>query len=42
MANIKISELNELYEAQKDYNDYVPVVDTSADETKKISVKNLI
>lgn len=42
MANIKISELNELYEAQKDYNDYVPVIDTSADETKKISVKNLI
>ena len=42
MANIKISELNELYLAQKDYEDYVPIVDSSADETKKISVKNLI
>ena len=42
MANIKISELNELYNAQKDYGDYVPIVDTSANETKKISVQNLI
>lgn len=40
MANIKISELNEL--TQKANNDYVPIVDTSADETKKISVKDLI
>lgn len=39
MANIKISELNEL--TQEAYDDYLPIVDTSADETKKISVKNL-
>lgn len=40
MANIKISELNELTE--KGYDDYVPVVDTSANETKKIKVEELI
>lgn len=39
MANIKISELNEL--TQEAYDDYLPIVDSSADETKKISVKNL-
>lgn len=39
MANIKISELNEL--TQKAYDDYLPIVDSSASETKKISVKDL-
>lgn len=42
MANIKISELNELYGHQRAYDDYIPVVDSSADETKKISVGSLI
>ena len=39
MANIKISELNEL--TSKANDDYVPIVDTSANETKKISIDNL-
>jgi hypothetical protein len=39
MANIKISELNEL--TQKENNDFLPIVDSSANETKKISVGNL-
>lgn len=38
MASIKISELNELEEANS--TDYLPIVDTSADETKKISFEN--
>lgn len=42
MANIKISELNELTKSQTAYDDYLAIVDTSADETKKISVENLI
>ena len=42
MANIKISELNELLPGQKAYDDYLPIVDSSANETKKVSVKNLI
>lgn len=41
MANIKISELNELTKSQIAYDDYIPVVDSSASETKKISVENL-
>ena len=40
MANIKISELNEL--TTKADNDYIPIVDSSADETKKISIDNLM
>ena len=39
MANIKISELSEL--TKKAYDDYLPIVDSSASETKKISVKDL-
>ena len=39
MANIKISELNEL--TTKASDDYLPIVDTSANETKKISVDKL-
>jgi hypothetical protein len=39
MVNIKISELNEL--TQKENNDFLPIVDSSANETKKISVGNL-
>ena len=39
MANIKISELNELTEKEND--DYLAIVDTSASETKKISVEKL-
>jgi len=42
MANIKISELNELTQATRSNNDYVPIVDTSANETKKIAVESLI
>ena len=42
MANIKISELNELTKNQRAYNDYVPIVDSSADETKKISLQNIM
>ena len=42
MANIKISELNELTKSNEAYDDYLPIVDTSANETKKISVENLI
>lgn len=42
MANIKISELNELLEGDRAYDDYLPIVDSSANETKKVSVKNLI
>ena len=42
MANIKISELNELGRANRSNDDYVPIVDSSADETKKISIKSLI
>lgn len=41
MANIKISELNELLPGQKAYDDYLAIVDSSADETKKISVETL-
>ena len=40
MANIKISELNSIVE--KDYTDVLPIVDTSANETKKISIEKLI
>ena len=40
MANIKISELNEL--TTKADNDYIPIVDTSATETKKINIPNLL
>ena len=40
MANIKISELNSIVE--KDYTDLLPIVDTSANETKKISIEKLI
>ena len=39
MANIKISELNELTAIEND--DILPIVDTSAIETKKISINNL-
>ena len=42
MANVKISELNELTKSNEAYNDYLPIVDTSANETKKISVESLI
>ncbi len=40
MANIKISELNEL--SKVDRTDIVPIVDVSANETKKVLVGNLI
>lgn len=40
MANIKISELNNL--SKKDYEDLVPIVDVSANETKKISIEELV
>jgi len=40
MANIKISELNSL--SKKDYEDLVPIVDISANETKKISIEELV
>ena len=40
MANIKISELNEL--SKVDRTDIVPIVDVSANETKKVLVDNLI
>jgi len=40
MANIKISELNALTE--KADNDLLAIVDTSADETKKIQVSDLL
>lgn len=40
MANVKISELNELTE--KALDDYLPIVDTSADETKKIATQTLL
>lgn len=40
MASIKISELSSL--TQKDYNDVIPIVDTSANETKKVSIETLI
>lgn len=39
MANIKISELNEM--SEKSYQDVIPIVDISANETKKISVEDL-
>lgn len=39
MANIKISELDELVTVAND--DYLPIVDTSAGETKKIQTSNL-
>lgn len=39
MANIKISELNEL--TQIETGDVLPIVDISANETKKISINNL-
>ena len=38
MANIKISELDELVAVAND--DYLPIVDTSAGETKKIQTKS--
>jgi len=41
MANIKISELNELIPSQISTNDVLPIVDVSADETKKITLENL-
>ena len=41
MANVKISELNELLKANKAYDDYLPIVDTSTNETKKISIESL-
>lgn len=40
MASIKISELNELTDYES--NDIMPVVDTSANETKKIKMNNLV
>ena len=40
MANIKISELNSL--TKKSYDDVLPIVDSNASETKKISVKDLV
>ena len=40
MANIKISELDELVEVAND--DYLPIVDTSAGETKKVKNSNLV
>ena len=39
MANIKISELDELVAVAND--DYLPIVDTSVGETKKIQTSNL-
>lgn len=39
MANIKISELDELVTVAND--DYLPIVDTSAGETKKVKNSNL-
>lgn len=39
MANIKISELDELVNVAD--NDYLPIVDTSVGETKKIQTSNL-
>ena len=40
MANIKISELDELVNVAD--NDYLPIVDTSVGETKKIKNSNLL
>lgn len=40
MANIKISELNSL--SKKASNDVLPIVDVSADETKKIKIEDLL
>lgn len=40
MANIKISELNNISEINT--NDIIPIVDISADETKKISMGNIL
>ena len=40
MANIKISELNNISEINS--NDIIPIVDISADETKKISMGNIL
>ena len=40
MANIKISELNSL--TDKAYDDLIPIVDSSANETKKISIDKLV
>ena len=40
MANIKISELDELVAVAND--DYLPIVDTSAGETKKVKNSNLV
>ena len=40
MASIKISELNLL--TDKSYDDIIPIVDTSADETKKITIEDLV
>ena len=42
MANIKISELNELTKSQRAYDDYLAIVDSSANETKKISLENIM
>ena len=40
MANIKISELNELTNIATD--DLLPIVDTSVNETKKVQLKNVL
>jgi len=40
MASIKISELNELTSVEE--SDLLPIVDTSSNETKKISYENLL
>ena len=41
MAEIKITELNELSKASLNDNDVLPIVDISDDETKKIKISNI-
>lgn len=41
MNEVKITELNELESANVNNNDVLPIVDISADETKKIKVQNI-
>lgn len=40
MANIKISELDELVNVAD--NDYLPIVDTSENETKKVAIQRIV
>ena len=42
MADLKISALNELAEADVASTDVLPIADVSASETKKVTVKSLV